>query len=71
MSGKHYPEEFQVGAVKQLVDRSHSIADVAHCLDIPPSNLIKLKRLLIPIRIKVQSLSPSLWCTSLSLALYC
>lgn len=34
MSGKRYPEEFKIEAVKQVVDRGHSIADVAKRLDI-------------------------------------
>ncbi len=34
MSGKRYPEEFKVEAVKQVVDRGHSIADVAKRLDV-------------------------------------
>ncbi|MGL5527103.1 MAG: transposase, partial [Plesiomonas shigelloides] len=27
MSGKRYPEEFKIEAVKQVVDRGHSVAD--------------------------------------------
>jgi len=34
MSGKPYPEEFKIEAVKQIVDRGHSIASVATRLDI-------------------------------------
>ena len=29
MSSKRYPEEFKIEAVKQVVDRGHSVADVA------------------------------------------
>jgi len=29
MSGKRYPEEFKIEAVKQIVDRGYRIADVA------------------------------------------
>ena len=29
MSNKRYPEEFKIEAVKQVVDRGHSVADVA------------------------------------------
>ncbi|MGL6171866.1 MAG: transposase, partial [Vibrio sp.] len=29
MSGKRYPEEFRIEAVKQVVDRGHAVADVA------------------------------------------
>ncbi len=34
MSSKRYPEEFRIEAVKQVVDRGHSVADVAKRLDI-------------------------------------
>tara|TARA_Y100000296_G_C5153152_1_gene247519 strand:- start:66 stop:545 length:480 start_codon:yes stop_codon:yes gene_type:complete len=34
MSGKRYPEEFKIEAVKQVVDRGYSVADVAKRLDI-------------------------------------
>lgn len=34
MSRKRYPEEFKIEAVKQVVDRGHSVAEVrAHLLD--------------------------------------
>ncbi|MGX2954539.1 IS3 family transposase [Shewanella algae] len=39
MSGKRYPEEFKIEAVRQVVDRGHSIADVAHRLDITTHSL--------------------------------
>lgn len=39
MSGKHYPEEFKIEAVKQVVDRGHSIASVAPRLDITTYSL--------------------------------
>ena len=29
MSSKRYPDEFKIEAVKQVVDRGHSVADVA------------------------------------------
>ena len=29
MSGKRYPEEFRIEAVKQVVERGHAVADVA------------------------------------------
>lgn len=29
MSGKRYPEEFKIEAVKQVVDRGHSVSSVA------------------------------------------
>ncbi|GKW14429.1 hypothetical protein PEC301937_03790 [Pectobacterium carotovorum subsp. carotovorum] len=29
MSGKRYPEEFKIEAVKQIVDRGHSVSSVA------------------------------------------
>lgn len=34
MSGKRYPEEFKTEAVKQVVDRGHSVSSVATRLDI-------------------------------------
>ena len=34
MSVKHYPEEFKIEAVKQVVDRSYSVSRVATRLDI-------------------------------------
>jgi transposase-like protein len=30
MSGKRYPEEFKIEAVKQVVDRGYSVSSVAH-----------------------------------------
>ena len=39
MSGKRYPEEFKIEAVKQVVDRGHSIASVATRLDITTQSL--------------------------------
>ncbi len=34
MSGKRYPEEFKIEAVKQVVDRGYSVSSVATRLDI-------------------------------------
>ena len=39
MSGKHYPERFKIEAVKQVLDRSHSIVDVASLLYITTHSL--------------------------------
>lgn len=39
MSSKRYPEEFKVEAVKQVVDRGHSVADVAKRLDVTTHSL--------------------------------
>ncbi|HDV8191438.1 TPA: IS3 family transposase [Enterobacter hormaechei] len=39
MSGKRYPEEFKIEAVKQVVDRGHSVASVATRLDITTHSL--------------------------------
>ncbi|EAA3031320.1 IS3 family transposase [Salmonella enterica subsp. enterica] len=39
MSGKRYPEEFKIEAVKQVVDRGYSVSSVATRLDIPPHSL--------------------------------
>ncbi|MCK6997459.1 IS3 family transposase [Enterobacter asburiae] len=39
MSGKRYPEEFKIEAVKQVVDRAYSVASVATRLDITTHSL--------------------------------
>ncbi|MEZ8146436.1 transposase, partial [Enterovibrio norvegicus] len=32
MSGKRFPEEFKIEAVKQVTEKGHRVADVAHRL---------------------------------------
>ena len=39
MSAKRYPEEFKIEAVKQVVDRGHSVSDVAKRLDVTTHSL--------------------------------
>lgn len=39
MSGKRYPEEFKIEAVKQVIDRGYSVADVARRLDVTTHSL--------------------------------
>ena len=39
MSGKRYPEAFKIEAVKQIVDRGYSVADVARRLDVTTHSL--------------------------------
>ena len=39
MSGKRYPEEFKIEAVKQAIDRGHSVSSVATRLDITTHSL--------------------------------
>lgn len=39
MSSKRYPEEFKIEAVKQVVDRGHSVAPVANRLDVTTHSL--------------------------------
>lgn len=39
MNGKRYPEELKIEAVKQVVERGHSIASVATRLDITTHSL--------------------------------
>ncbi len=39
MSGKRYPEEFKIEAVKQVTDRGHSIADVSERLGVTYKSL--------------------------------
>ena len=66
MSGKRYPEEFKIEAVKQVVDRGYSVASVATRLDITTHSLyawIKifpapLPRFLRPLCAHIDLLSP-------------
>lgn len=39
MGSKRYPEEFKIEAVKQVVDRGHSVSSVATHLDITTRSL--------------------------------
>ena len=39
MRSKRYPEEFKIEAVKQVVDRGHSVSSVATRLDITTHSL--------------------------------
>ncbi|EPT5087424.1 transposase [Salmonella enterica] len=39
MSGKRYPEEFKIEAVRQVVERGHSVSSVAIHLDITTHSL--------------------------------
>ena len=39
MSGKRYPEEFKIEAVKLVVERGHSVSSVATRLDITTHSL--------------------------------
>lgn len=39
MSGKRYPVEFRIEAVKQVVDRDHSVSSVARRLGITTHSL--------------------------------
>lgn len=39
MSGRRYPEEFKIGAAKQVVDRDYSVSSVATRLDITNHSL--------------------------------
>ena len=41
MSGKRYPEEFKIEAVKQVVDRGYSVSSVATRLDIVVDHKIR------------------------------
>ena len=43
MSDKRYPEEFKIEAVKQVVDRGHSVSSIATRLDITTHSLYALK----------------------------
>jgi len=39
MSGKRYPEEFKIEAVKQVTDRGYKIGEVAERLGVTPKSL--------------------------------
>ena len=39
MSGKRYPEEFKIEAVKQVTDRGYKIGEVAKRLGVTPKSL--------------------------------
>jgi len=39
MSGKRYPEEFKIEAVKQVTDRGYKIGEVAEHLGVTPKSL--------------------------------
>lgn len=39
MSGKRYPEEFKIEAVKQVADRGYKVSDVAKRLGVTPKSL--------------------------------
>lgn len=39
MSGKRYPEEFKIEAVKQVVDRGYKVGEVARRLGVTPKSL--------------------------------
>jgi len=44
MSGKRYPEEFKIEAVKQVVDRGYSVSSVATRLDITHPQPLRLDK---------------------------
>jgi transposase len=51
MSSKRYTEEFKVEAVKQVVDRGHSVVEVAERLDVNKHSLYAwIKRSSKPVR---------------------
>ena len=39
MSGKRYPQEFKIEAVKQITERGYKVADVAKRLGVTPKSL--------------------------------
>ena len=53
MSGKRYPEEFKIEAVKQVVDRGHSVSSVATRLDITTHSLGNDSNLLIVFYVQI------------------
>ena len=48
MSTKRYPEEFKIEAVRQVVERGHSVAEVASRLGTTPHSLYAWKRKYVP-----------------------
>ena len=44
MSSQRYPEEFKTEAVKQILDRGHSVADVSNRLGVSTHSLYKWLR---------------------------
>ena len=44
MSSKRYPEEFKVEAVKQVIERGHSVAEVASRLGVTAHSLYAWKK---------------------------
>jgi len=66
MSSKRYPEEFKVEAVKQVVNRGHSVADVAsrlgmtttHCGENRVYRLMRLAGLRAQVGYRANSRSP-------------
>ncbi len=57
MSSKRYPEEFKVEAVRQVVDRGHSIADVAHRLGVTTHSLYAWRKKYGPDSVKNRALA--------------
>lgn len=55
MSGKRYPEEFKIEAVKQVVDRGHSIFDVAKPLDVTSHSLYAWVKSMVMIQNSIMS----------------
>jgi transposase len=39
MSGKRYPEEFKIEAIKQVTDRGYKVGEVARRLGVTPKSL--------------------------------
>lgn len=48
MSGKHYPEEFKIEAVKQVVDRDQSVSSVATRLGLTTRRLYAWIKVNVP-----------------------
>jgi transposase len=43
ISSKRYPEEFKIEAVRQIVDRGYSVAEVADRLGVTTHSLLRLE----------------------------
>ena len=58
MSGKRYPEEFKIEAVKQIVDRGHSASIVATRHNITAHSLYAWMVRILPLIMNSQMLRP-------------
>lgn len=59
MSGKRYPEECKIEAVKQVVDHGHSVSSDSIRLDVATHSLYaRIKKYVLPLIMNRQMLRP-------------